>query len=202
MRSALEPGDSQPATLLLLADVEQEAQHQAALKIRQIEDEAKREGDRRARNLLAVAIGGLFFVVATLAGMGLTDRFVFAIGVTVALVPEGLLPTVTLSLALATQRMAKRNALVRRLSSVETLGETTVICTDKTGTLTENQMTAQRVWTPAGELTVEGTGYEPFGRFHADQGVIDPAPLVARRDEIRAELGYGPDEQVVIVTVA
>ena len=128
--------------------------------------------------LLAVAIGGLFFVVATLAGMGLTDRFVFAIGVTVALVPEGLLPTVTLSLALATQRMAKRNALVRRLSSVETLGETTVICTDKTGTLTENQMTAQRIWTPDGELTVEGAGYEPFGRFHADEGVIDPAPLV------------------------
>jgi Ca2+-transporting ATPase len=128
--------------------------------------------------LLAVAIGGLFFVVATLAGMGLTDRFVFAIGVTVALVPEGLLPTVTLSLALATQRMAKRNALVRRLSSVETLGETTVICTDKTGTLTENQMTAQRIWTPDGELTVEGAGYEPFGRFHADEGVIDPSPLV------------------------
>ena len=127
--------------------------------------------------LLAVAIGGLFFVVATLAGMGLTDRFVFAIGVTVALVPEGLLPTVTLSLALATQRMAKRNALVRRLSSVETLGETTVICTDKTGTLTENQMTAQRIWTPDGEVTVEGAGYEPFGRFHADEGVIDPAPL-------------------------
>jgi magnesium-transporting ATPase (P-type) len=61
--------------------------------------------------------------------MGLEERFVFAIGVTVANVPEGLLPTVTLSLALGTQRMAKRNALVRRLSSVETLGETTVICT-------------------------------------------------------------------------
>jgi Ca2+-transporting ATPase len=127
--------------------------------------------------LVAVAVGVLFFVVAGLAGMGLTERFVFAIGVTVALVPEGLLPTLTLSLALATQRMAKRGALVRRLSSVETLGQTTVICTDKTGTLTQNEMTVQRVWTPAGELTVEGAGYEPFGRFRAGDRVVDPAPI-------------------------
>ena len=136
--------------------------------------------------LIAVAIGVLFFVVAGLVGgMDASDRFVFAIGVTVALVPEGLLPTVTLSLALATQRMAKRSALVRRLSSVETLGETTVICTDKTGTLTENQMTVQRVWTPGAELTVEGAGYEPFGRFRAGGTVVDPAPLV---DLLRAGL--------------
>jgi P-type Ca2+ transporter type 2C len=127
--------------------------------------------------LLAVSIGAVFFVVAVFAGMDVKDRFVFAIGVTVALVPEGLLPTVTLSLALATQRMAKRNALVRRLSSVETLGETTVICTDKTGTLTQNQMTVQRVWTPAQEIVVEGVGYEPFGRFRANGSIVDPAPL-------------------------
>jgi magnesium-transporting ATPase (P-type) len=127
--------------------------------------------------VLAVAIGALFLAVAGFAGMSWEDRFVFAIGVTVALVPEGLPPTLTLSLALATQRMAKRNALVRRLSSVETLGETTVICTDKTGTLTENQMTVERIWTPAGELAVEGAGYEPFGRFRRDGQVVDPAPL-------------------------
>ena len=127
---------------------------------------------------LSVLIGVLFFVVAGALGMGLSDRFVFAIGVMVALVPEGLLPTVTLSLALATQRMARRHALVRRLSSVETLGETTVICTDKTGTLTENQMTVQRIWTPAGFADVEGTGYEPFGRFHVDDEVVDPERFV------------------------
>jgi Ca2+-transporting ATPase len=113
----------------------------------------------------AVSIGVLFFLVAGALGMGVNDRFVFAIGVAVALVPEGLLPTVTLSLALASQRMARRNALVRGLSSVETLGETTVICSDKTGTLTENQ------------LTVEGAGYEPFGRFLDGDTVVDPAPL-------------------------
>ena len=147
--------------------------------------------------MMAVAIGVVFFAVAGFAGMGLTDRFVFAIGVTVALVPEGLLPTVTLSLALATQRMAKRRALVRRLSSVETLGETTVICTDKTGTLTENQMTVQRVWRPGGELMVEGEGYEPFGRFSAGGEVVDPAPLaeILRAGLLcnDARLIHGPD---------
>jgi magnesium-transporting ATPase (P-type) len=127
--------------------------------------------------VLAFGIGLAFFVVAGLLGMSVSDRFVFAIGVTVALVPEGLLPTVTLSLALATQRMARRNALVRRLSSVETLGETTVICSDKTGTLTANEMTVQRVWTRAGAVSVEGAGYEPFGRFRAGGRVIEAADL-------------------------
>jgi P-type Ca2+ transporter type 2C len=128
--------------------------------------------------VLAVAIGGIFFVCAGLLGtMDVTERFVFAIGVTVSMVPNGLLPTVTLSLALATQRMTKRNTLVRRLSSVETLGETTVVCTDKTGTLTENQMTVQRVWTLDGSYAVEGAGYESFGRFRSAGSVVDVAPL-------------------------
>jgi magnesium-transporting ATPase (P-type) len=128
--------------------------------------------------VLAVTIGSVFFLVSGLThSMDVQDRFVFAIGVTVALVPNGLLPTVTLSLAMASQRMATRNAVVRRLSSVETLDETTVICTDKTGTLTENQMTVQRVWTPGREYTVEGAGYEPFGRFRSAGEIVDPAPL-------------------------
>ena len=128
--------------------------------------------------VLVLALGVVFFVVAGWLGMGLTERFVFTIGVMVANVPEGLLPTVTLSLGLATQRMARRHALVRRLSSVETLGETTVICTDKTGTLTENELTVERVWTPRlGHYDVEGVGYEPFGRFLRDGLPADPRPL-------------------------
>jgi len=113
--------------------------------------------------VLSVTVGAAFFVFAGALGMGLTERFLFAIGVIVANVPEGLLPTVTLSLALATQRMARRNAIVRRLSSVETLGCTTVICTDKTGTLTANEMTVRRVWIPGAEFDIEGTGYPPEG---------------------------------------
>jgi calcium-translocating P-type ATPase len=111
--------------------------------------------------VLSLSVGALFFALAGALGMGTTERFLFAIGVIVANVPEGLLPTVTLSLALATQRMARRNAIVRRLASVETLGCTTVICTDKTGTLTANAMTVRKVWTPQRLIEVGGTGYAP-----------------------------------------
>ena len=92
----------------------------------------------------------------------------FAIGVTVALVPEGLLPTVTLSLARAAHTMAGQHALVRRLESVETLGSTTMICTDKTGTITRNEMSAVAIWTPAGAAAARGAGYDPAGRVDAE----------------------------------
>ncbi|MBB4966929.1 cation-translocating P-type ATPase [Saccharothrix violaceirubra] len=114
--------------------------------------------------LIAVAVGVAFYGVAMLLGLDPAEGFLFAVGVTVALVPEGLLPTVTLSLARAAQEMAHRKALVRRLDAVETLGATTFVCTDKTGTLTRNEMAAVRVWTPAGEVSVEGEGYAPTGR--------------------------------------
>ena len=129
--------------------------------------------------VLSVSIGAVFFVMAGTLGMGLSERFVFAIGVIVANVPEGLLPTVTLSLAMATQRMARRNAIVRRLSSVETLGATTVICTDKTGTLTANEMTVRRAWMPSGELEVSGAGYQPVGEVTARTGRPDREELTA-----------------------
>ena len=119
----------------------------------------------------AVAVGVAFFGVAVTVGLGVADGFLLALGVTVALVPEGLLPTVTLSLARAAQRMARRNALVRRLESVETLGSCTFICTDKTGTLTRNEMSVVQVWTPAGAAAVSGEGYAPDGRVHADGAV-------------------------------
>ncbi len=113
--------------------------------------------------VIAVGVGAAFFLIAWLVGFGARDGFLFAVGVTVALVPEGLLPTVTLSLARGAQRMAGRKALVRHLESVETLGSTTFICTDKTGTLTRNEMMVVAAWTPDGEASVRGSGYEPTG---------------------------------------
>ena len=111
--------------------------------------------------VVAVGVGVGFFTIALLVGTPASDGFLFAVGVTVALVPEGLLPTVTLSLAIGAQRMSSRHALVRRLEAVETLGSTTFICTDKTGTLTRNEMAVVAVWTPAGEASVQGEGYAP-----------------------------------------
>lgn len=111
--------------------------------------------------VVAVAVGVGFFAVALLVGTPATDGFLFAVGVTVALVPEGLLPTVTVSLAVGAQRMAASNALVRRLDAVASLGSTTFICTDKTGTLTRNEMAVVTAWTPAGAVDVHGDGYRP-----------------------------------------
>ena len=113
---------------------------------------------------IALGMGILVFLLTNLlVGMGAKESFIFAIRIIVVFVPEGLLPTVTLALAVGVKRMAKRNALVRRLSAVETLSATTVICTDKTGTLTKNEMTVRQLWVPTTEIEVTGVGYEPTG---------------------------------------
>ncbi|HEY7820473.1 MAG TPA: HAD-IC family P-type ATPase, partial [Vicinamibacteria bacterium] len=128
--------------------------------------------------LLASTLGGLFLLLGWLAG-GLTfaQAFVFCIGLFVANVPEGLLPTVTLSLAMAVTRMAKKNALVKSLPSVETLGSTTVICSDKTGTLTENRMTVVEVYVDGRMYEVSGAGYRPEGSLFLEGRELSPADV-------------------------
>jgi Ca2+-transporting ATPase len=104
----------------------------------------------RVITAIALSMGIIIFLLTSfLVGMEVKESFIFAIGIIVALVPEGLLPTVSLSLAIGVRRMVRRNALVRRLSAVETLSATTVICTDKTGTLTKNEMTVHYLWLPS-----------------------------------------------------
>jgi magnesium-transporting ATPase (P-type) len=117
----------------------------------------------RVMSAIALGAGALFLGSSVLLGMRVHDGLLFSVGVIVALVPEGLLPTLSLALALGATRMARRGALLRRLEAVETLGSTTVICTDKTGTLTANQMTVTKAWTFDGCLEVSGAGYGPAG---------------------------------------
>jgi Ca2+-transporting ATPase len=127
----------------------------------------------RLVTVLALGLGGLFFLAGTqLGGLSTAAAFTFGIGIIVANVPEGLLPTLTLALALGVRRMAGRNAIVKRLSAVETLGATTVILTDKTGTLTENEMTLRELWTGGRAARVTGVGYAP-------DGTVEPLDLSA-----------------------
>ncbi|MFZ9228367.1 MAG: cation-translocating P-type ATPase [Prochlorococcaceae cyanobacterium] len=110
----------------------------------------------RTITAIALGLGTLIYLLSrVLVGMGNQDSLIFAIGIIVANVPEGLLPTVTLSLAIAVQRMARRQALVRRLSAVETLGSLSVICSDKTGTLTAGQMALDTLWLPPASTQTE-----------------------------------------------
>ncbi len=122
----------------------------------------------------ALAICGLVFVVGWWQGNDPLEMFLIAVSLAIAAVPEGLPAVVTISLALGMREMVKRHALIRRLASVETLGSTTVICSDKTGTLTQNEMTVTRVWAAGQLLEVTGSGYQPSGRFLLSGKEVDP----------------------------
>jgi magnesium-transporting ATPase (P-type) len=120
----------------------------------------------RVISVIAVSLGMVFFLFGkAFTGMTFAGAAIFAIGIILGNVPEGLLPTVSLALAMGVQRMAKRHALIKKLSSVETLGCTSVICTDKTGTLTSNQISARRLWLNDKFITVGSDCCEPTADF-------------------------------------
>ncbi len=129
--------------------------------------------------LAALIVCGLVFVVGVTESIGainadlIVGLVMIAVSLAVAAVPEGLPAVVTVSLALGMQEMIKRHALIRRLSSVETLGSATVICSDKTGTLTQNEMTVTRIWVDGQMVKVSGQGYTPVGAFSIGENEIN-----------------------------
>lgn len=123
--------------------------------------------------IFSVAISILVALVGWLMGKDLMEMFLTGVSLAVAVVPEGLPAVVTISLALGIKAMAKQKALLRKLQAAETLGAATVICTDKTGTLTQNQMTLKKIWLPNGMVDVTGGGYDPAGHFERDGKKID-----------------------------
>jgi Ca2+-transporting ATPase len=141
----------------------------------------QREMNRITRlfTLAALGIGALSFSWGVWQeGIPWLSAFLLAIGIIVAVIPEGLVPTLTLSLAIAVQRLARRGVLVKSLAMMETIGTTSVICTDKSGTLTQNQMTVRELWAGDRRYRVSGSGYEPKGGF-------SPAPSEAAQDDLQ-----------------
>ncbi len=171
--------------------------HVAQLLGRTTEDRTplQREVDRIGRMLglvviaIAVVVVGAILLTADIQeASDLVDVLLVGVSLAVAAVPEGLPAVLSVVLALGVQRMASQNAVVKRLSSVETLGSASVVCSDKTGTLTKNEMTIVRIVTPSGDVTVTGSGYRPDGELQVDGQRLDEPLLL---DEVRFVLGGG-----------
>ena len=159
--------------------------------------------------LLSLAMGVVFFLIGVSMGLGLWVSAIFGIGIIAANVPEGLLPTVTLALAMGSQRMAARHALIKQLNSVETLGCTTVICTDKTGTLTENRMRVDRIFVDGVDIECRPDSLMLRGRLLGGQDMEQWQPLIdaitlcnnarrVRKQDGRAGITGDPTEVALI----
>lgn len=129
--------------------------------------------------LLALLASGLILIISLLRGFEFLEAFLFVLAAAVSAIPEGLPVVITITLAIGVHRMAKRNAIIRKLQAVDTLGSATVICTDKTGTLTTNQMTTQQIFVNNKLVKVTGVGYTPEGHFE-----VDGAKIYAAKEEV------------------
>jgi len=170
--------------------------------------------------LIILIVVGFVVLLGYLRGIEFFDMFLIGISLAVAAVPEGLPAVVTIVLALGVQRMIKKHVIVRRLPAVETLGATTVICSDKTGTLTQNQMTVRKLVLPEKNIEVEGEGYQPVGKFYQTEQEIQPqidpdlslllkgavlcnnAELQKNNDSEQWEIIGDPTEGALVVTAA
>ncbi len=165
----------------------------------------------------AFVVVALIVALGLLRGQPIIDMLIFGIALAVAVVPEALPAVVTISLAIGVQKMAKRHALIRRLPAVETLGSTSVICTDKTGTLTKDEMTVRQVFTAGKCFAVSGAGYAPAGEFLLDDHPVSPPePLVLtlkaavlasdarliRKDDGSWDIKGDPTEGALVVAAA
>ena len=138
--------------------------------------------------IVALLIASAIMALGVWSGRPTTEMFMTGISLAVAMVPEGLPAVVTITIALGAAALVRQNALTRRLQAVETLGAASVICTDKTGTLTENKMTVTEIWTPQGRYSVTGTGYDPSGHIalNGDKRRASNDPLLAALLEVCA----------------
>jgi Ca2+-transporting ATPase len=171
----------------------------------------------RVLAIAAFAVVAVIVFLGLLRGQPFIEMVVFGIALAVAVVPEALPAVVTISLAIGVQRMVRRHALVRRLPAVETLGSTSVICSDKTGTLTKDEMTARRIFVGGQTIDVSGAGYEPRGQFTCAGAVVEPSAAVksllqaaalasdariVRDEEGRWDIQGDPTEGALVVAAA
>ncbi|MCB1977159.1 MAG: cation-transporting P-type ATPase [Nitrosomonas sp.] len=143
-----------------------------------------------SKTLLWIILGlaGLTFLAGRLHGESLLDSFMASVALAVGAIPEGLPAAMTIMLAIGVNKMAHRHAIIRKMPAVETLGSTTIICSDKTGTITRNQMTVQRIYAGGKHYVISGTGYAPAGEITLDASKIDPGTQPALLECLKAGL--------------
>ncbi len=149
---------------------------------------------------VCLAICAIIFLLGLLHGMELFDIFMTSVSLAVAAIPEGLTVVVTVVLAMGMQKMVKCNAIIKRLSAVETLGSTTVICSDKTGTLTQNKMTIQKLYDGEHIYNVSGSGYSPIGEVTGVDGAVpgDTVKKVVEGGVLCNDASYQPEKESII----